>query len=202
MPGSGRHGDLTAAILAGGLARRFGGRDKARLPVGGRPILDRLVEAAAPVAGRVILVTNDPRRYADADMPVLRDEVTGAGPLGGLVTALRASTTRRVLALACDLPYVDADFLAYLADRAPEADLVVPRTRDGLHPLCAVYARALLPVLEARLAHGRRALVDLVGDVRTVEVGPAEVARFDPLGRLLTNVNTPDDYEAALARLT
>jgi molybdopterin-guanine dinucleotide biosynthesis protein A len=201
MSGSGRYGDLTAAILAGGLARRFGGRDKARLIVGGRPILERLVEAAAPVASRVILVTNDPARYADAGVPVLQDEISGAGPLGGLITALRASATRRVLALASDLPYVDADFLAYLAGRAPGADLVVPRTPDGLHPLCAVYARALLPVLEAHLASGRRALVDLVGGVRTVEVGPEEVARFDALGRLLTNVNTPDDYEAALSRL-
>jgi molybdopterin-guanine dinucleotide biosynthesis protein A len=201
MSGSGRHGDLTAAILAGGLARRFGGRDKARLLVGGRPILDRLVEAVAPVASGVMLVTNDPARYADVDLPVIGDEVEGAGPLGGLVTALRASAAPRVLALACDLPYVETDFLAYLAGRAPDADLVVPRTPDGLHPLCAIYARGLLPLLEARLAGGRRALVDLAPDVRTVEVGPDEVARFDTLGRLLTNVNTPDDYEAALARL-
>jgi molybdopterin-guanine dinucleotide biosynthesis protein A len=201
MSGSGRHGDLTAAILAGGLARRFGGRDKARLLVGGRPILDRLVEAVAPIVSGVMLVTNDPARYADIDLPVVGDEVEGAGPLGGLVTALRASATRRVLALACDLPYVESGFLAYLAARAPDADLVVPRTADGLHPLCAIYARGLLPVLEARLASGRRALVDLAADVRTVEVGPDEVARFDALGRLLTNVNTPDDYEAALARL-
>ena len=103
------------------------------------------------------------------------------------------------LVVAGDLPFLSAAFLRHLAARAPHADAVVPRNAAGLQPLCAVYDRGCAEVIRGRIERGRRRLVDLAGCLRVTEVGPDEVAAFDPDGMLLFNVNTRADHERAIA---
>src|SRR5262245_50517992 len=83
--------DVSAAILAGGRARRFGGLDKSRLLVDGRAIIVRQIEVLQRVASRVVVIANDPERFADLGIVVERDRVADAGALGGLYTALASS---------------------------------------------------------------------------------------------------------------
>ncbi len=192
---------LTAAILAGGRARRLGGRAKATLPVGGTPILARQLEAVAAVTDRVIIVANEPELYEGAGVPIVADLVPGRGALGGILTALAAARGDYVLVVAADLPFLTARFLAHLARTAETsgADLVIPRTPDGLQPLCAVYAPRLLDTIRQRVEAGNLKVVDLAGEARVHEIGPEEIAKYDPDGILFFNVNTPDDYARALA---
>ena len=100
----------------------------------------------------------------------------------------------RVFVVACDMPYVDGAFAEYLLSLASDAAVVVPQTDRGYHPLCAVYTRACLEPVAARLAQRRLALRDLFADVPTRVVTPAEMSRFALPSRLLANVNTPDEY--------
>ncbi len=192
---------VTAAILAGGRARRLGGRAKAILPVGDRPILARQLQALEAVTDRVIIVANQPEVYRGAGVPVIADLVPDRGALGGILTALAASERDRTLIVAADLPFLTASFLAHLVDTAETtgADLVIPRTPDGLQPLCAVYARSLLDTIRQRVDAGNLKVVDLAGGARVHEIGPEEIAKYDPDGVLFFNVNTPDDYARALA---
>ncbi len=74
----------TAAILAGGRARRLGGRDKSRLVVGGRTILERQLDVLRRLVPRIVIVANAPEQFADAGVPVLADAVPGCGSLGGI----------------------------------------------------------------------------------------------------------------------
>ena len=76
---------------------------------------------------------------------------------------------------------------------------MVPRNAAGLQPLCAVYDRGCAEAVRARIEAGRRRLVDLADWLRVTEVGPDEVAAFDPDGMLLFNVNTRADHERAIA---
>src|SRR3954471_18833166 len=122
------------------------------------------------------------------------DAVPGCGPLGGLHAALSAAHGDAVLLIACDMPFVAGPFAAYLLSLAPDAAIVVPRTERGYHPLCAVYTRACLEPVAARLAQRRLALRDLFADVPTRIVTIAEMSRFGAPSRLLANVNTPDEY--------
>jgi molybdopterin-guanine dinucleotide biosynthesis protein A len=98
------------------------------------------------------------------------------------------------------MPFLSVGFLAHLVERVEDADAAVPRTEEGYHPLCAAYHRSVLPEVTARLARRALAVRDLLGAVRVEAIGPDTVARFDPDGLLLTNVNTPQDYERACAR--
>jgi molybdenum cofactor guanylyltransferase len=186
----------TAAILAGGLARRLGGLDKSRLVVGGRTILDRQLDLLRSLVPRVIIVANERERFADAGVPVLNDAVPGCGSLGGIYTAVIAAAGP-VLVLACDMPFVTAPFLARVMDAGLEADVAIPRAHDGYHPLCACYGPACAGPLRTRIEQRALKVVGILSDVRVRELGPDEIAPFDPDGLLLLNVNTADDLARA-----
>jgi len=171
---------FSAAILNGGQATRFGGRDKSALLVDGRTIHDRQIAELSRVTDDVLVVTED--------------LVPGCGPLGGLHTALTNARGHAVFVVACDMPFIDAPFVQYLLDLTREADAVVPRTERGYHPLCAAYTRSCLPAIGHRLAHRQLKMADLFADVRTRVVTSDEIDRFGDRNRLLANVNTQAEY--------
>jgi molybdopterin-guanine dinucleotide biosynthesis protein A len=192
-----------AAILAGGRATRMAGADKGRLLVGGTPIIERqlavlrtLVPRVLVIGGRVELARVEPA----PEVEIVPDALPGRGPLGGIYTALLHSEAPVTLVLAGDMPFVSAPFLQHLVAAMGDGEVAVPRSADGWHPLCAAYSRTLLPIVEEHLTRGRLAVVDLLRDVRVAEIGPEALARFDPERIMLSNVNTPQDYERACAR--
>ncbi len=194
----GRLATLAGAVLLGGASRRMA-HDKAALPIAGVPAATRIAHLLDSLCAEVLLVGGNPpqgapgRRVPDEDGP--------RSALLGLVSALAAATVPRVLVVATDLPLLSADLLlALVAWR--EADAVVPRTPDGAHPLCALYAReAVLPVARANLASGRLALGALLDAVDTAWLEGEELALVDPDGSALLNANRPEDLARAEALL-
>jgi molybdopterin-guanine dinucleotide biosynthesis protein A len=195
---------LTAAILAGGRSTRFGGRDKSALVVDGRTIFDRQVAELSQIAGEILLVGGTIQPGSHTGVTPIADLIPGCGPLGGLHAALTVARGEPVIVVACDMPYVSAPFLAYLAGLAGEAGkqsqldgfaAIVPQTERGYHPLCAVYTHAVIAPLERRLAAGHFTMMDLLADVRLRVVAADEIARFGNPHRLLANVNTPAEHE-------
>jgi len=196
------------AILAGGRATRFDGRDKSALVVDGRTILDRQLAEFTTLTDDVMIVGDgharsrslvstvraEGARAFQASVREIRDIVPGCGPLGGLHAALTAAHGDAVFVVACDMPYVTAAFADYLFSLGGDAQIVVPRTERGYHPLCAVYTRACLGPVATRLANEQLALRDLMNDVPVRVVTENEIARFGASSRLLANVNTPAEY--------
>jgi molybdopterin-guanine dinucleotide biosynthesis protein A len=134
-------------------------------------------------------------------MRVVPDRRPGTGALGGLYTALVEAPTEQVLVIACDMPFLTAPFLARLAALGADAggvcDAVVPRDARGVHPLCAAYARRIAGPIAARLDTGKLRIIDALADLRVRHMDSDELAPFDPDGRLLLNVNTPEEYARA-----
>jgi molybdenum cofactor guanylyltransferase len=186
----------TAAILAGGAARRLGGLDKSRLLIGGRTILDRQLDLLGSLADRVMIIANDAARYADSGVTVVADRQPGAGSLGGIYTAV-AEAASPVLVLACDMPFLTAPFLAQLWDAGRDVDVAIPRGPDGYHPVCAYYAPTCVEPMRRRIEAGALKVIDLLTEVRVRTLGPGDLAPFDPDGWLLANINTPDDLARA-----
>ena len=179
-----------AAILAGGRASRFGGRDKSALVVDGRTILDRQLTELAKVAGLddVLIVGGFTTRQGAR---LVADVVPGSGPLGGIHAALTHSAADAVCVIACDMPYVTAGLVERLFKQLTDADIVVPQTDRGYHPLCAVYGRGCLDPIARRLADNKLTVMDLFADVRTRVVTLVNADR-----RLVANVNTPEEFAA------
>jgi molybdopterin-guanine dinucleotide biosynthesis protein A len=189
----------SVAILAGGRATRFGGRDKGMLLVDGRTIRDRQVAALSSLTDDIMAV--GVRDAARRDRPVegtaprqIADIVPGCGPLGGLHAALTEARGDALFLVACDMPYITTPFVAYLLSLAGDADIIVPQTERGYHPLCAVYTRACLAPVAARLADRRLRIRELVEEMPTRVVTAEEIDRFGDRHLLLANVNTPAEY--------
>jgi molybdopterin-guanine dinucleotide biosynthesis protein A len=190
---------FTAAILAGGHARRLGGIDKSALLVRGTSILDRQLGVLRSLTPHILIVASDEHRYREAGVPVVRDRIRGAGSLGGLYTALVEAPTDQLVVMACDMPFLTAPFLTRLAALGAGADAAMPRDAGGLHPLCAAWARRAAPHLRVRIDEGRLRIIDALDGLDVREMDRGELASFDPAGTLLLNVNTPDDYARATA---
>ena len=191
--------EATALILCGGKTSRFGG-EKARVCVGGRAVIDRVVGVVAPITGRVVAVTSAGK--ADLGLPdevrVITDRYPGTGPLGGICTGLEAMESELALAVACDLPFLNGSLLRHLLGLAEGFEAVVPRREDGrAQPLHAVYARACLGALQRGLVAGRLSVWRVLEDLPTRYVEPEECRRLDPDLLSFFNVNTPEDLEQA-----
>jgi molybdopterin-guanine dinucleotide biosynthesis protein A len=121
--------------------------------------------------------------------------------LGGIATALGASSAEWNLMVACDMPYLTQEWLEHLAGRAlgSRADAVIPMTERGAEPLCAAYRRSCKAALAAALERGVRKVREALEELRVERLEPAEWKGFDSGGRLFKNMNAPADYEEARA---
>ena len=192
----------SGAVLAGGANARFGGAPKGLSVVDGRRVVDRVLEALAPVVDERFIITGDPGvREAVGDVVAYGDERTGHGSLVGLHSALTHCRTA-ALVVAWDMPFVPSALLAYLrAIGEPDATAVIPVGPLGPEPLCAYYPRAALRHIERQLDTGDLRLSHLVSRLSpAVLVPPEDVARFGPPELLFANVNTPADLVAARTR--
>ena len=184
-------------IQAGGRSTRMGGEPKALLPLGGRRIIERVVDAVAPAVADLLLVTNTPELYAFLGLPMVGDAYPDHGSLGGIFSGLRAAPGDAVFTVACDMPFLHPEVVRLVVQRAGEGDVVIPRAGGQLETLHAAYARACLPHMEAHLRRGRLKIVDFFDAVRVVEIPEADVARYRAPAVAFMNVNTPEELARA-----
>lgn len=188
-----RIADCTGALIAGGSATRMGGVVKGLLRSGGVPIAARSLALFRDLFGAAMIVGNDPAAYANLGAPILPDLIAGRGAPGGLHAALSAASTGWVFAAGCDMPFLDARAIAFLAERRMGADAVLVRFRDRLEPLHAFWSRRCLPAIERLLREGEPSLQDLADAVGARVIDELEWRLVDPEGRSFENANTPED---------
>jgi len=192
------------AVLAGGAARRYGGRPKGLVELGGRRILDRVVDVVAAVTGEApLLVANAPDAGGwRPDLRTIPDVRRDSGSLGGIYTAV-VSGSGPVLCVAWDMPFLTADLLGALVTGATSGayDAFLPESdgRRGVEPLCAVYGPACRLAIERQLARGDLRAVGFHADVKVGTLSLERVRAFGDPDELFFNVNTPADLERAEA---
>jgi molybdopterin-guanine dinucleotide biosynthesis protein A len=188
-------GPVAGVVLAGGGSRRLG-RDKALLTVGGETLLARAVRVLAQVT-QDLLVVGPVFRSSAVAASVVPDVRPGLGPLGGIYSALLATSAPYVLVVACDMPFLQPDLLRHLLSLRAGYDVVLPWADGRGQHLHAVYAASCRDIIGRHL-DGHDLRVDSFFDevcVRRVE--PDELRRFDPQLRSFYNVNTQEDWALA-----
>ena len=188
---------VTGVIQAGGKSTRMGGSAKALLELGGRRIVERVVEAVAPVVSELLIVTNTPELYAFLGLPMVADVYPDGGSLGGIYSGLKAAAGDAAFTVACDMPFLHPEVVRLVVERAESGDVVIPRVGGQLEALHAAYAKSCLPHIEERLVAGRLKIVEFFPRVRVVEIPEAEIARHRDPALVFMNVNTPDELERA-----
>ena len=186
---------LTVAIQAGGESRRMG-QNKALMPFLGQPLIQRVVARVAPIADEIIVTTNHPADYAFLGLPLFSDIHPGRGPLGGLFTALSSARQPLVAVVACDMPFVSPNLLAFQARLlgAEAADVVIPFPKEVYEPLHAVYRReSCLPVVEWALNNEQWKLIAWFSKVNVRALTVEECRQYDAPGLAFANINTPQE---------
>jgi molybdopterin-guanine dinucleotide biosynthesis protein A len=176
------------------------GCDKALLRLGGQTVVQLLAQRLHEFTDQVLLSTNEPAAYSFLGLPAVADRYPGCGPMAGLHAGLLHTTRSLVLVLACDLPAVTPHLLRRIIDGAEGFDAVVPMTSDGLlHPVCALYRRTCLPVIERNLHSGENQMLGLFDsrELRVMRLSPADGNFVDAD---LMDVDSPEDYLQCLAR--
>jgi molybdopterin-guanine dinucleotide biosynthesis protein A len=204
--------DVAGVLLAGGLSRRMGGGDKCLRDLGGRAILARIVERAAPQVGALVLNANgDAARFADFGLPVAADVVEGyAGPLAGVLTGLdwaaeNVPGAAWVASFACDAPFFPADMVERMlaAVGAAGADMACAVTHGRTHPVFGLWPVALREPLRRAMVEEEIRKVDLwTARYKLVEVAfPDAETAAGPLDPFF-NTNRPEDLEEAARYLS
>lgn len=189
---------FSLAIIAGGQSRRMG-RDKAFVDLAGKPLIEHVIERSADLGqAETILITNKPAQYAHLGLPMHSDILPDKGSLGGIYTALVQAQCPDVLALACDMPFVNSDLLRYLVDliRA-DIDIVVPRVDGYPQGLHAIYKATCIAPIAKQLAADRLKIIRFYDQMRVRYLDETEYAAFDPQRRSFANLNTPQELAEA-----
>jgi molybdenum cofactor guanylyltransferase len=192
--------DNVGVILAGGRSSRMGA-NKAEMILEGEPLLVRVVRRLSPAVDDLLIIGPQSLESLAPQVRVIGDAVPAIGPLGGLYTALRSTTSARVVLAACDMPFIRSGLvraMLTLAEEHQEVDAVVLRANERIQPLHAVYSRRCQPMVERALAAKDHSLHALLARLTIKEVDTETVRREDPDGLSAFNANTPDEWQHAL----
>ena len=189
-------------MLCGGKSTRMG-VPKATLPFGPETMLQRVVRLLGTVVSPIVVVAAREQSLPQLpdDVVITHDEREQRGPLEGLRAGLKAlpSSVELAYITSCDVPLLVPGFVKRMVELLGDHDIAVMEIDGFPHPLSAVYRRATLPHVENLLDHDKLRPVFLFDAVRTRKVRPEEMVSVDPELRTLRNLNTPEDYSAALA---
>jgi molybdenum cofactor guanylyltransferase len=187
--------DMTGIILAGGKNTRMG-TNKAFLEIDGSRLIDKTINIYREIFSEIFIVTNDPLSYIEFnDTVIVTDIYKGKGPLGGIYTGLFYSKNDFAFISACDMPYLNKDFIIYLTEQPDKFDIVVPQLSEGFQPLHAIYSQNCLSHIKKLLIADKLKITSFYKDVRLLSIPEEKIKPFNQDGRLFLNVNTPEDLK-------
>lgn len=188
--------NISGVILAGGAGRRFGGIQKARLQIGGKTIISRIIETIGELFPEIIIVTNTPSEFSDCSgCKITYDHFPGQGPLAGIHAALKTSSYDAVFVFAGDMPFLNSEIVQKQADAFIDNDfeIFIPRIGDVIEPLHSVFMRYIVEDLEKFLSEPRgRSIRDFITGRNT---GYLELEDSPETKHAFANINSPSDIK-------
>jgi molybdopterin-guanine dinucleotide biosynthesis protein A len=169
------------------------GQNKAFIEIEGVPIISRICHLFRELFQEVIIVTNHTDSFKHFDSKILQDLIPDKGALGGLYTGIFFSSFRYSFCVACDMPFINKSLVQYLLDNIQGDDAIVPRTKDGLQPLHAIYSKNCLAPIKTIIEEGKYRIIDFYKMVKVKIVDERDFLFLDPLRQSFINVNTLED---------
>jgi len=195
---------MTSIILMGGSSTRLG-RDKAVEVLAGVSLLDRVINKMTQISNEVLLVMKPDQsrniNFSSSSVKIIYDTPLGDGPLAGLYSGLKASSSEYTWVVGCDMPFLNTELLQYQMEFASKYDAVVPKFNQ-LQALHAVYGRSCISSIENLFNQNRnQAIQSLLPLVNVLYLEKSDILTYDPKGKSFFNVNTKDDLELAVYNL-
>lgn len=188
--------EITAVILAGGKSSRMGS-DKSLLKLGGKALIEHVVDAIRPYASTVIVVTNNKEKYRFLNnVSFVSDIIKNQGPFIGLISGIKSIDTKWCFVTSCDMPLIDGKIIEYLW-RRKERNIVSPFSNDGYEPLISLYSKDVLPFAEKMMTEDMRsinkfiAIMEKLGYVDKIDKN----ILMEEFGEeIFLNINNHDNY--------
>ena len=197
MEGDGKIPDASAVILVGGQSSRMG-RAKALLPFDNEPLIAHIVRKLERIFSEIVVVAAPNQKLPPLPVTLVRDDVAYRGPVSGIYHGLKAATQTICFVTSCDAPFLNLIVVTHLLSQIRDCDVVVPFWQERFQPLHAVYRTSVAPLLKEQLERGELRPIFLFDKVRTHKIQEEEIRWFDPDGLSFLNMNSPEEYEAAL----
>jgi molybdopterin-guanine dinucleotide biosynthesis protein A len=191
--------EATGIILAGGKSSRMG-TNKALLKMEGKAVIERIVEELQKVVDSMMIVTNSFEEYAYLNLPMVKDEWKGMGPLAGIHAGLTASQTEKNLVVACDMPFISPKLGTLLLSQLGEDfQVVIPEISGQLHPLFAAYRKEVKEEAQKALESDQRRIRSIFNHLKVKIMTESDLKDIGFLfqDRDFYNMNYPNEYEEA-----
>ena len=190
---------MTAIILAGGKSSRLG-RSKALQVIEGKNLIQWVIDRLATLSTEIIISTAHGEAIPCSSAvrtKTVADIYPGKGPLAGIHSGLTASCSSWAIVVGCDTPFLNVSLLEYMTQICSTFDVVVPRIKNKLEPLCAVYSKNCLIPIRGLLEQDEQRIRKLFYMVRVKYVEEDEIDRFDPEHLSFFNINSQADLDRA-----
>jgi molybdopterin-guanine dinucleotide biosynthesis protein A len=190
---------MTSIILAGGKSSRLG-RSKALQAIGGKSLIQWVVDHLAILSIEIIIATAHGETIpcsSAVKIKTVADIYPGKGPLVGIYSGLIASSSSWAIVVGCDTPFLSDGLLEYMTQICSTFDVVVPRIKNKLEPLCAVYSKNCSGPIQGLLEQDELRIDKLFSMVKVKYVEEDEINRFDPEHLSFFNINNQNDLDRA-----
>ena len=190
---------MTSIILAGGKSSRLG-QSKALQVIEGKSLIQWVVDRLAVLSTEIIIATAHGERIpcsSPTGIKMVADVYPGKGPLVGIYSGLVASSGSRAIVVGCDMPFLSVSLLDYMAQISSTFDVVVPRIGKKVEPLCAVYSKSCLVLIQELLEQNELRISELFSMVKVKYVEEDEINSFDPKHLSFFNINSQADLDRA-----
>ena len=183
---------ISGFVLAGGKSRRMG-TDKALLMFQGKTLLQHMICLIEPLCDTVF-ISGQNSDYTSCDVEMIPDLYSGCGPVAGIFSALKYSTSDWNLLVSVDVPFVSDELFYLLISNIDESDCIIPKHISGVEPLIGLYHQRTLPVIEEMIKSGDYRLTNLLSKLNTRYVDCNQLIEKYP--RLFININRMEDYQS------
>jgi molybdopterin-guanine dinucleotide biosynthesis protein A len=190
---------MTSIILAGGKSLRLG-QSKALQIIGGKSLIQWVVDRLAILSTEIIIATARGETIpcsSAVSIKTVADIYPGKGPLAGIYSGLIASSGSRAIAVGCDTPFLSVSLLKYMTQIRPTSDVVIPRVKEKVEPLCAVYSRSCLAPIQGLLERNELSITKLFDMVKLRYIEEHEINNLDPEHLSFFNINSQADLDKA-----
>lgn len=190
--------DLTGIILCGGKSSRMQ-TNKALLKLGDKTVIEIIAAKLKSIFNEVLISANDYKEYDFLKLPVINDVFISKGPLAGIHSALKYSSTEKNFIISCDMPLISSELINFIANYDSDKKIILPETEGRIQQLCGVYSKSLLPIIEEIISESEKdeniksSIYELIRRVPTDIVNIESLTLYDK--NLFLNMNTQEDYE-------
>lgn len=190
--------NITSIILAGGQSSRMT-RNKALLKLEDKTVIEIVAYKMKIIFSEVLISTNGIDEFRFLGLPLIQDIFTHKGPLAGIHSALKYSSTQNNFIISCDMPLVSSELVNFIATYKSDKKIILPEAEGRIQQLCGVYSKSLLPIIEQIILESEKDQKIKGSIYELIERDSAEVINVESLPfydpKMFFNMNTPEEYE-------